>query len=103
MPDIISEIVSEDEKARNRVQAVKEEKDQLSSKLRSLRPSIEEKHQNRANDYVEKYKHELHEKLEAEIKRFEESYKTSLKSLLEQYEACRESWVQSIYNNCIHK
>ena len=103
MPDIISEIVSEDEKARKRVQAVKDEKNELSTKLRAQRASIEEKHQNRANDYVEKYKQELHEKLEAETKRFEESYKTSLKSLLEQYEACREPWVQSIYKNCIHK
>ena len=63
MPDIISEIVSEDEKARNRVQAVKEEKAQLSSKLRSQRAAIEEKHQNRANDYVQKYKEELNQKM----------------------------------------
>lgn len=103
MPDIISEIVLEDEKARKRVQAVKEEKDQLSSKLRSLRPSIEEKHQNRANDYVQKYKEELSQKMILEKKKFEESYNKSLQSLLEQYEACREPWVQSIYNNCIHK
>ena len=103
MPDIISEIVLEDEKARKRVQAVKEEKDQLSSKLRSLRPSIEEKHQNRANDYVQKYKEELSQNMILEKKKFEESYNKSLQSLLEQYEACREPWVQSIYNNCIHK
>jgi|LSQX01.3.fsa_nt_gb vacuolar-type H+-ATPase subunit H len=103
MPDIISEIVSEDEKARNRVQAVKEEKAQLSSKLRSQRAAIEEKHQNRANDYVQKYKEELNQKMILEKKRFEESYNKSLQSLLEQYEACREPWVQSIYNNCIHK
>ena len=93
----------EDEKARKRVQAVKEEKDQLSSKLRSLRPSIEEKHQNRANDYVQKYKEELSQKMILEKKKFEESYNKSLQSLLEQYEAYREPWVQSIYNNCIHK
>ena len=103
MPDIISEIVLEDEKARKRVQAVKEEKDQLSSKLRSLRPSIEEKHQNRANDYVQKYKEELSQKMILVKKKFEESYNKSLQSLLEQYEARREPWVQSIDNNCTHK
>lgn len=103
MPDIISEIVSEDEKARTRVQEAKEERDQLTIKLRTQRASIEEKHQKRADDYVQKFKEELDQKLDQEKKRFEESYTNSLKSLLEQYGACKDSWVMSIYNNCIQK
>ncbi len=101
MPDIISEIVSEDEKARKRVQEAKDEKDQLTIKLRAQRASIEETHQKRAEDYVQKFKEELDEKLEEEKKRFDESYIKSLNSLLGQYEACKEPWIQSIYKNCI--
>ncbi len=103
MADIISEIVSEDERARKRVQEAQKEKDQLTVKLRAQRASIEERHQKRAEDYVDKFKEELNVKLEQEKKRFNESYKESLKSLLEQYESCKEPWIQSIYTNCIQK
>ncbi len=101
MPDIISEIVAEDQKARKRVQEAQDEKNQLTIKLRAQRASIEAMHQKNAEEYVSKFKKEQDDKLAEEKKRFDESYTKSLKSLIVQYEACKEPWIQSIYKNCI--
>lgn len=101
MKKLIKDIVELDKAARNELQQIKEELDEVPAYVASQRPLIEEKHKRD----TERHLIELKEKLQAEyndkVIQTSVKYEKSLEKLRNQYKYNRERWLKEIFENCI--
>lgn len=101
MKKLIKDIVELDKTARNELQKIKQELDEVPAYVASQRPLIEARYKRD----TERHLIELKEKLQAEyndkVIQTSVKYEKSLEKLRNQYKYNRERWLKEIFENCI--
>jgi len=102
MKKLIQEIVEADEKARESLQEIKEERAHVSAKVMEMRPVIETRYKKEAEDRILQHKIKLENDFEKKSLQYSVQYEKSLEKLIDRFNKNKDVWVESIYNNCLN-
>ena len=102
MKKLIKEIIIADEMARQRVERVKLERDQVQAKLKEQSKDIENVYLKQTEETIKSHKAKLDDELAKEKEKYAKEFEDSLKRLQEQYHESKDSWLKSIYENCLN-
>jgi len=102
MKKLIQEIVEADEKARENLQEIKEERAHVSAKVMEMRPVIETRYKKEAEDRIHQHKIKLENDFEKKSLHYSVQYEKSLEKLIDRFNKNKDVWVESIYNNCLN-
>ena len=101
MKELIQEIVKADERAREELKQIREEKANVSAKMMEMRPNIEARYKKEAEDKIIENKAKLEHELEKKTLQYSVQYEKSLEKLVDRFNKNKEHWVESIYKNCL--
>lgn len=102
MKKLIKELVEADEKARESLREIKEERANVSVKIMELRPEIEARYNNEAEEKIQQYKAKLEDEYEKKSLQYSVQYERSLEQLIDRFNRNKSTWVESIYDNCLN-
>ena len=102
MKKLIQEIVEADERARENLQVIKEERAHVSAKMMEMRPVIEARFKKEAEGRIHQHKIKLENDFEKKYLQYSVQYEKSLEKLVDRFNKNKDVWVESIYNNCLN-
>ena len=102
MKKLIKEIIIADEVARQNVERAKLERDQVQAKLKDQSKNIESVYQKQTDETLRAHKAKLEDELAKAKKKYANEFEDSLVRLQEQYHENKDSWLNSIYENCLN-
>ncbi|WP_312654326.1 hypothetical protein [Proteiniclasticum sp.] len=102
MKKLIKELVEADEKARESLQKIKEERANVSVKIMELKPEIEARFNKEAEEKIQQHKAQLEDEYEKKSLQYSVQYEKSLEQLIDRFNKNKSTWVESIYDNCLN-
>jgi hypothetical protein len=102
MKKLIKEIIIADEVARESVERAKAERDQVQAKLKNQSKDIESVYQKQTEETLKVHKAKLEDELAKEKEKYAKEFLESLERLQVQYQENKDSWLKSIYENCLN-
>lgn len=102
MKKLIKEIIIADEMARESVERAKLERDQVQAKLKEQSKDIESEYQKQTDETLRIHKAKLEAELAKEKEKYAKEFEESLSRLQAQYDEHKDSWLNSIYENCLN-
>ncbi len=102
MNQLIKEIVDADERARKELEEIKQMHAQVATKMMKRRPEIEAEFKKDAEDRINLYKTKLENEFEKKTLQYSVQYEKSLEKLIDRFNKNKDSWVESIYKNCLN-
>ena len=101
MKKLIKELVEADEKAREKLREFKEERAHAAAKIMELRPEIEARFNKEAENKIQQHKVKLENEFEKKSLQYSVQYEKSLEQLVDRFNKNKDTWVKSIYDNCL--
>lgn len=101
MKDLIKRLVEADEKARESLREIEDDRAHASSKIMELRPEIEARFNREATETIQQRKVKLEAEYERKSLQYSIQYEKSLEQLIDRFNKNKNTWVESIYDNCL--
>ncbi len=101
LKNIIRKIIESDREAREKVERVKEERQNIQSSLQSKAKDIAEEYRQQALARVSEQKTLLETSLQQHTSKAKDEYDKAVASLQEQFEANQKQWVDEIVKHCL--
>lgn len=101
MDSILQEVIQADQKAQERVAAIRKEKGNVRRVVEGQKDAIEKRYQEEAAMRMEAHKKRLQEEIKHVSKEKKQAYEQALRQLHETFENKKAEWISSIVQRCL--